>query len=387
MKVKKIQSAFTLAELLVSIVIIGILASIVLASYVGITERANNASLAYDLKNASTKLKAYNAVYGSYPASLGANGCPVASGSLPADNNYCVKTTASNSVYNYTSSVQTFSLILKSPTNLYYQSTESVAQTTFTPAPFMQTITNANCPSTRTRAQDARDNKTYWVKKLGTGRCWMLTNLAYAGGGTNTYNDVKSLTLSTPPTSGKFSPGYYYINSNVTSFTTEPNNPTSNTDGTGQYGYYYNFCAMMGVQLSTTSCAVHNTTTLPTHNENLSICPNGWRVPTYTEIYNEFSMTSPSYGNNVNGINSASDFTSFALSVSTGTLYAPDSRLGWTGSSGFSSPDSSFIPYGSLYSMGGFPGYFTGAFLGGTAYAGWATQNTEGAMTMRCIAN
>jgi len=134
MKFKKIQSAFTLAELLIVIVIIGILASLVLASYAGITERANNASLAFDLKNASTKLKAYNAVYGSYPASLAANGCPVASGSLPADNNYCVKTTASNSVYNYTSSAQTFSLILKSPTNLYYQSTESVAQTTFTPA-------------------------------------------------------------------------------------------------------------------------------------------------------------------------------------------------------------------------------------------------------------
>ena len=58
----------------------------------------------------------------------------------------------------------------------------------------MQTITTASCPTSRTLALDARDNRTYWVQKLSDGKCWMLTNLAYAGGGSNTYNDVKTIT-------------------------------------------------------------------------------------------------------------------------------------------------------------------------------------------------
>lgn len=46
----------------------------------------------------------------------------------------------------------------------------------------MQLITSANCPATRIRAVDARDNRTYWVQATPDGKCWMLTNLAYAGG-------------------------------------------------------------------------------------------------------------------------------------------------------------------------------------------------------------
>jgi uncharacterized protein (TIGR02145 family)/prepilin-type N-terminal cleavage/methylation domain-containing protein len=303
MKVKKIQSAFTLAELLIVIVIIGILASLVLASYAGITERANNASLAFDLKNASTKLKAYNAVYGSYPASLAANGCPVASGSLPADTKYCIPVSGSNTVYNYSSAGQTYSLILKSSRNVYYQGTESVAQNTFTPAPYMQTITTANCPSSRTRAQDARDSHTYWVQKLADGKCWMLTNLAYAGGGTNTYGDVKTLTYTNQWSNTDYSTPKYTTNPSATSiFTVEPNDPTSNTDGSGQYGYFYNGCAAQGVQAGTTACANIST---PVSSTSISICPSGWVLPDpandwgglITNINNNFTNTDLGFRN------------------------------------------------------------------------------------------
>lgn len=61
----------------------------------------------------------------------------------------------------------------------------------------MQKVTTATCPTSRTMAVDARDNHTYVTSKTQEGanaRCWMLTNLAYAGGtsngGSNTYNDT-----------------------------------------------------------------------------------------------------------------------------------------------------------------------------------------------------
>lgn len=53
------QSALTIVELLVVIVVIGILAAITVVSYSGIRERANLATLQADLKNASTKLETY----------------------------------------------------------------------------------------------------------------------------------------------------------------------------------------------------------------------------------------------------------------------------------------------------------------------------------------
>ena len=64
------QYAFTIVELLVVIVIIGILAAITIVSYTGITQRANITSLTSDLTNASTQLKLDMINNGSYPDTL-----------------------------------------------------------------------------------------------------------------------------------------------------------------------------------------------------------------------------------------------------------------------------------------------------------------------------
>jgi uncharacterized protein (TIGR02145 family) len=137
----------------------------------------------------------------------------------------------------------------------------------------MQNVTIDTCPTTRTRVIDARDNNTYWIQKMADGKCWMLTNLAYAGGGANTYGDAKTITNSN---TADYANPYYMIptGSNVTSGTT---NPSTSTEGTGQYGYLYNWCAAMGAQTSTSACA--NATT-PAPNTSISICPSGWRLPT-----------------------------------------------------------------------------------------------------------
>lgn len=137
----------------------------------------------------------------------------------------------------------------------------------------IQTITSANCPSTRTRAVDARDNRTYWVQKLADGKCWMLTNLAYGGGGTNTYGDVRTLTSNSSDQSSTVA---YYIIPTGANVTTEPTNPSTSTTGTGQYGYLYNFCAANGGQTGNGACSSSSSVAVSTTQ---SICPKGWRLP------------------------------------------------------------------------------------------------------------
>ena len=61
---------FTIVELLVVIVVIGILAAITIVSYGGITSRASIASLQSDLTNASTTLKIDLTINGDFPATL-----------------------------------------------------------------------------------------------------------------------------------------------------------------------------------------------------------------------------------------------------------------------------------------------------------------------------
>jgi len=88
----KPQPGFTIIELLIVIVIIGILAAITIVAYTGITNRATIASLQSDLTNSSKKLEAYYALYRSYPTMNGSN-CPTAP---TVNNDYCLKTSPNN---------------------------------------------------------------------------------------------------------------------------------------------------------------------------------------------------------------------------------------------------------------------------------------------------
>src|SRR5680860_130264 len=59
---------FTIIELIVVIVIIGILSAIVIVSYSGIRTRAAAATLKSDVEKASIQLEKYRADHGAYPA-------------------------------------------------------------------------------------------------------------------------------------------------------------------------------------------------------------------------------------------------------------------------------------------------------------------------------
>ncbi len=67
------KSGFTIVELLIVIVVIGILAAITIVAYNGIQQRANNASIISAAKNAIGIINGYVAANSSYPAT--SSGC------------------------------------------------------------------------------------------------------------------------------------------------------------------------------------------------------------------------------------------------------------------------------------------------------------------------
>ena len=64
----KQKSGFTIVELLIVIVIIGILAGLVITTFVGIQQRARNAERETDINSISSQLEGYFAKNGGYPS-------------------------------------------------------------------------------------------------------------------------------------------------------------------------------------------------------------------------------------------------------------------------------------------------------------------------------
>src|SRR5680860_550888 len=85
------QQGFTIVELLVVIVVIGILAAITIVSYTGVSQKATGVSLISDLDNASKQLKLYRVEYSSFPSVMNGSNCPTAPIN---DTKYCLKTSS-----------------------------------------------------------------------------------------------------------------------------------------------------------------------------------------------------------------------------------------------------------------------------------------------------
>src|SRR5680860_650314 len=106
------QQGFTIVELLVVIVVIGILAAITIVSYTGISQKATVVSLISDLDNASKQLKLYQVEYSSFPSVMNGSNCPTAPVN---DTKYCLKPSSGNT-YTY-SSPSPYSLFALTATN------------------------------------------------------------------------------------------------------------------------------------------------------------------------------------------------------------------------------------------------------------------------------
>ena len=116
------QHGFTIVELLVVIVVIGILAAITIVSYAGISGKATVASMQSDLSNSSQQLKVFQVLNGVYPQT---NNCAIAESST----NICLKKSGSNNLsysYNNSTSPQTFCITVINGTNNYRITNDSV---------------------------------------------------------------------------------------------------------------------------------------------------------------------------------------------------------------------------------------------------------------------
>ncbi len=135
------QSAFTIVELLVVIVVIGILAAITIVSYSGIRNRAVTTAIKAQLVSDSNVLKMYYIENSIYPTTLDSNYCPA---TPIADTEFCLKN-MSSSTLTYTGSADTFLLIITdNSTGIAYSISEDnvIAEATSGPAvaSFIKTI-------------------------------------------------------------------------------------------------------------------------------------------------------------------------------------------------------------------------------------------------------
>lgn len=116
---------FTIVELLVVIVVIGILAAITIVSYSGIRNRAVIASMQSDLSNASTQFKMFHIENGYYPATISTNCATTPTNTT----NLCLKPSADNSyttVAYQNPTPQSFTLTEVNGSNIFHITESSI---------------------------------------------------------------------------------------------------------------------------------------------------------------------------------------------------------------------------------------------------------------------
>jgi prepilin-type N-terminal cleavage/methylation domain-containing protein len=179
---------FTIVELLIVIVVIGILAAITIVAYNGVQNKATAAALQSDLSTAATTLKLYHADYGVYPTSIDSTTyCPT-----PADTKYCLKASSDNTFVNYSANnavnPQTFTLDVVNDGGMQYYVTESTDPSLASDSVAIAAITGTTNPGSVLTAgaitPSGASVTRQWKRSTTAGGTY--TNIAGATGATYT---------------------------------------------------------------------------------------------------------------------------------------------------------------------------------------------------------
>ena len=295
-----VSRGFTIIELLIVIVIIGILVAITAVSYNGITKSAKEATAKSDLKQASTQLEIDRTKSSN-------NQHPNTTSGLKSSPDTILEITSTGSTY-------CLSAIIPSSISFHITNTNTAPQSGTcsghlqpdAPAELVnntpiQNVNKLQCnalpvytgsnPSAIRTLADNRDGTTrnYEIAKLADNKCWMLTNLKLG--------KTSGTTILTPANTN--------IASNFTlpqvggNNTTDYDNPrvygpvTGDTgSGATNYGYLYNWPAATAGESQTSMPASSGTAPY-------SICPKNWRLPVggaYDSGIGEFADLDRAFG-------------------------------------------------------------------------------------------
>ncbi len=244
MQAKSKQSGFTIVELLIIVIVIGILTAVTIIAYNGVQQKATDVSLRSDLTGASKQLKLYQVDNGSFPTNNDCSG-----GVAPLPPKICLKSSKGNSYSSYTANnsvlPQTFSLQAVQG-GLNYVITESTIPTVVVGSPpslTSPTATNIS-PSNATIGATITSDGGAAITARGT--CWwsewepnQTANCAAIGG---TAMGAFTQVISLP----SISTNYYYRG-----YATNAAGTAYSPDGTFLSG-----CFLAGTMISTPSGAV-----------------------------------------------------------------------------------------------------------------------------------
>ena len=185
-----VHRGFTIVELLVVIVVIGILAAITIVSYAGISSRATVASLTSSLDNTSKQLKIDQVLNSAYPDTLvaanGGKGIPTSSGTTyqyitdntTSPQTFCLTATKNNQSYN----IDQNGTLLSGGKNLLLNSSP------------------LNDNNAWRYVSGLQDNDTITVQIWGTGSVAIYKDLGYGWAGSVTaVSDYGSISVSVKP--------------------------------------------------------------------------------------------------------------------------------------------------------------------------------------------
>ena len=263
----KVSSAFTLIEMLVVIVVIGILVAISVVGYNAVVKSSRESALKSELEQAYTDMElSYvdNMTYLTDASEL-KKSADTTFNLISYGDEYCLSGSTAKAGPFYVNS-----------------NTKNPQSGTCPPSTVMQGFTAAQCQalpiydgtndSALRTLTDNRDGTTrsYRIAKLADNKCWMLDNLKLGKTtGTTTLtpantNIATNFTLPQLITTGTASYDIPQATGPV---------PGDTGNGATNYGYLYNWPA---------ATAGETRTTMPggSGNAQYSICPKNWRLPT-----------------------------------------------------------------------------------------------------------